>query len=68
MAGDYGKKQFNVYLPPELIRDLKHYAVDVDQSLSQVVEDALTAWLSLHGRAQASERRSGEQLSRSRGE
>ncbi len=48
MTDTSGKKQFNVYLTPGLIRDLKHYAVDVDRSLSQVVEQALTAWLSPH--------------------
>lgn len=36
-----GKQQFNVYLPPELIRRVKHAAVDADTSLSGYVERVL---------------------------
>jgi|KBSMisStaDraftv2_1062788.scaffolds.fasta_scaffold751531_2 post-segregation antitoxin (ccd killing protein) len=39
------KAQFNVYLPRELIRRAKYASIDAGQSLSRLVEEALTAHL-----------------------
>jgi hypothetical protein len=46
---DDGRKQLLVYLPPDLIKDLKKAALDEDRNVYDLVEEASREWLARRG-------------------
>ena len=49
----FGKQQFNVYLPPVLVRELKHAAIDDRHSLSRYVERIFREFLDRKSREES---------------
>ena len=56
MAAERPVKQFNVSLPVDTIRAVKHHAVETEQSLSAIVDAALREYLSRRERGKGTRR------------
>ena len=55
-------KQFNVYLSVDTIREVKHHAVETEQSLSAIVEAALTEYLQRNQRGRKAATRGNRRI------
>ena len=53
MKNKKDRKQFNVYLDRQLIREIKHACIEEDVRLNHLVEEILEEYLLRRGRAEA---------------